>query len=53
MELCVELQHDLAELRGPAGRLPRPRHEAGVVVDRLEQRRLEPVAGIEHAVATG
>src|SRR6185312_9371709 len=35
------VENDLAELRGPARRLHRRRHEQGMVVDRLEQRRLE------------
>ena len=45
----LDVEHDLAELRRPAGRLVVARHEAGVMVDRLEQRHLEAVADVEHA----
>src|SRR3546814_10084948 len=50
MQVCIDRHDDLPELRGPARRLPRSRHEAGIMVDRLEQRGLEPVANVEHAV---
>src|SRR3546814_18683070 len=51
MQVCIDRHDDLPELRGPARRLPRSRHEAGIMVDRLEQRGFEPVANVEHAVA--
>src|SRR3546814_4451458 len=46
MQVCIDRHDDLPELRGPARRLPRSRHEAGIMVDRLEQRGFEPVANV-------
>lgn len=46
----IGVEHQLAELRGPARRLGGARHEARVAVDRLEQRGLEPVPDGEDAV---
>ncbi len=51
MQFCIDGHDDFPELRSPARCLPSPCHEAGMVVDRLEQRGLEPVPNIEHAVA--
>src|SRR3546814_1478338 len=51
MQDCIDRHDYHPELRGRARRLPRSRHEAGIMVDRLEQRGFEPVANVEHAVA--
>lgn|SRR5690554_5924487 len=47
----MDRHHDLPELRRPARFLGRARHKPGVVVDRLEQRRLEYIASVEHAIS--
>src|SRR3546814_16094753 len=44
MQVCIDRHDDLTELRGPARRLPRSRHEAGIMVDRPEHRGLDTVA---------
>jgi hypothetical protein len=45
-----DVQDELAELRGPPRRLRGPRHEARMVVHRLQKRRLETFRHITHAV---
>jgi len=52
MKMAVDVEVDFPELRGPARRLPRAGHEACVMVNRLEQRRLELPSGIEDAKAS-
>ena len=49
VQIGVNRQDDLSELRRPASFLSGARHETLVVVDCLEQRRLERVANVENA----
>ncbi len=51
MQVRTDRHDDLPELGGPARRFVGSRHEARVVVDRLEQRGFKPVPDIEHAEA--
>jgi hypothetical protein len=53
VQRAPDVQHDLAELRGPARRLDRGGHEQGVVVEGLRQRDLETVGDIEHPERPG
>jgi hypothetical protein len=53
VERRVDVEDQFPELRGPAGRLSRGGHEDRVVMDRLEQRGLEPVGHIEDAMTAG
>ena len=51
MQVCIDRHDDLPELRRPARRFVRSGHEAGVMVNRLEQCGLKTVPNVEHAVA--
>ena len=51
MQVCMDCHDDFPELRGPSRRFRCPCHEAGMVVDRLEQCGFKTVPNIEHAVA--
>ena len=49
VQIGMDRQHDLSELRRPTSILSGPGHEALMMMDRLEQGRLEDIAGIEDA----
>ena len=51
MQPRIYVHHDLAELRCPARSFVRARHEAAMMMDGFEQRDLEAIARIEHAIA--
>src|SRR3546814_16544311 len=52
MQVCIDRHDDLPELRGPARRLPRSRHAAGTIVDRLGECGFEAVPNIAHDEGT-
>lgn len=51
VEGCLDVQDEFPELRGPAGCLPGPGHDAAMVVDGLEECGLEGRGHLEHAAA--
>ena len=52
MQLCIDVEQDLAKLRGPPSRFIRAGHKLSMVVDRLKQGDFEGVARVEDAERT-
>jgi hypothetical protein len=52
MQLCIDVEDDFAELRGPPTRFIRAGHKFPMVVDRLEQGDFESFPSVEDAKRT-